>query len=114
MDILPYNEKNREGWKTYPMRIQGSRLSRCCRKPTLLTQSMSGGFVTQNCSACGSKNAFTQTEFKDLNLWVSCPKCRKQMLASYPIVSNNYGFICEQCNVTILLASILPDWNALI
>ena len=40
-------------WKEYPVRISGLKESSCCKSPTVLVQSMEGGFVTRNCWKCG-------------------------------------------------------------
>src|SRR4051794_2367239 len=45
-----------EGWKSYPVRVCGPRPSACHGKPTLLVQSMAGGFVSANCCECGEKH----------------------------------------------------------
>ena len=61
MRIIPYDDKTKAGWKSYPVRIQGTRA--CCNQPTLLVQSMSGGFVTQNCTKCETINTLRENEF---------------------------------------------------
>jgi NAD-dependent SIR2 family protein deacetylase len=44
---------------------------------------MEGGFVSANCSECGAKDKSNVTldDVRDLNLWVSCPKCKSRMAA---------------------------------
>jgi ribosomal protein S27E len=99
-------------WKTYPVRVIGPRFSRCCSKPTLLVQSMTGGFVTANCSACGNKETLALGEFKQLGLWVSCPRCKKRMNTFD--AWGNYAYSCDACDIYILLADILPRWEDLL
>src|SRR5690349_16404784 len=112
MQIIPYDENTKSGWKSYPIRVQGQIKSPCCAFPTLLVESMPGGFVTQNCSKCGEYMTPSEEEFENLDLWVSCPRCRRRM--SSQMVAKNYGFVCKQCAVAILLASILPRWRELV
>jgi len=101
----------RELWKRYPARISTGSLSRCCRQPMVLVQAMEGGFVTQNCSACGTQDRVSEDEFLRLSLWVACPECRKPMVKE--IVRKNYAFSCEACEGYIKLASLLPRWEDL-
>ncbi len=112
MKIIPYDLETKAGWKSYPVRIQGVGKSNCHNQPRLLVQSMEGGFVTQNCSACGQFNTLSDAEWRLLDLWVACPECRKRMRAG--MVAKNYGFICPGCDIAITLASILPRWEDLI
>jgi hypothetical protein len=48
---LPIDDAIREVWKKYPVRISGLKESRCHGKPTILVQSMQGGYVSRKCSA---------------------------------------------------------------
>ncbi len=109
-----------KSWKSYPIRISGPRLSRCHAKPTLLVQSMKGGFITANCSECGDKDTINHTEFLKLPLWVSCPRCKKQMarallsrIKGNSRLAGNYGFACSSCSIYLLLADLLPYWDDL-
>ena len=104
-----YENDQLENWKTYPVRICGPHLSECHQVPTLLVQSMGGGFVTANCSVCGAKDDVTDAGFDSLELWVSCPKCRKKMSASK--FHNNYGYSCDDCELFVRLADLLPHWS---
>lgn len=109
---LGLGSKEREYVPLAQLRVMGPHKSSCCRKPMLLVQSSSGGFVTSNCSQCGKSRTLGYQEFFDLDLWVSCPKCRKRMEAA--IVDSNYGFVCSECNWRCYLASLLPMWNELV
>ena len=110
-----YDPKMQEGWKSYPVRLITSTLSPCCQKPRLLVQSMAGGFVTQNCSECNGHTTINPKEFKQLNIYVSCPNqtCRRQMQAGYlpPPDDPNYGFTCHECQLYIWLADLLPHYT---
>ena len=113
MDIIEVEMVKNDNWKLYPIRIPGGETSKCCNKPTLLVQSMKGGFVTRNCFGCGSSDTLSNNSFLyELDLWISWPECRKRMVAS--IIESNYGFVCYTCKVGITLASMLPTWEELI
>ena len=106
---------DRKDWQHVPlaqMRLLGPGTSYCHKSPKLLVQSMKGGFVTANCSVCGSSSSVGEQEFYDLDLWVSCPKCRKRMTATK--LWSNYGFECPECKWRCLLASLLPQWDELV
>jgi hypothetical protein len=113
MGRFSYDEQLLQQWKSYPVRVVGPRDSRCCLKPTLLVQSMGGGFVSANCSECDSKQTLTQSEFTNLGLWVNCPNCRKRML-TWEDPHKNYAYQCAECQIFILLADILPHWEDLL
>lgn len=75
---------------------------------------MEGGFVTADCADCGqkAKTTLSYKEFLDLKLWVSCPKCLKQMKSCWVTKKEqNYGYECEQCQIDIWLSDLLPDWR---
>jgi hypothetical protein len=109
MRVYPYNNEIKACWKSYPVRIQGNRI--CHSLPTVLVESMGGGFVTQNCIKCNSKYTLSFEEFKNLEIFVSCPECKEYM--SSDIVNKNYSFVCKKCDLSIPLASILPKWDGL-
>jgi DNA-directed RNA polymerase subunit M/transcription elongation factor TFIIS len=70
---------------------------------------MDGGFVTANCSECGSSKTnqpLKEAEFKRLGVWVGCPRCSKCM--EPVLIATNYVFACKNCGVYIKLASLLP------
>ena len=74
---------------------------------------MEGGFVTQNCSSCGKPETLSAHEFQNrLDLWLSCPHCKRRMRVA-TVSTANYGYSCEDCEVTVRLASILPRWEDL-
>src|SRR6266446_3121222 len=75
MRLLPADPAIRGVWKTFPVRFEGPRVSRCCSWPTVLVQSMDGGFVTSNCSKCGKYETLSRAEFDDLAIWMACPEC---------------------------------------
>src|SRR5579883_963001 len=105
-----------EGWKGYPVRLLGPRMSECHGEPTLLVQSMPGGFVTANCSACGKKYTLKEHEFRRLQLWISCPRCKRQMSPDRlsrinSQASGNYGYVCSKCQIYVLLTDLLPRWE---
>lgn len=107
-----YSKSDQDSWKSYPIRLTTSRVSRCHDKPEVLVQSMEGGFVTANCIQCGKSDTLSQDEFKKLAVLVACPECRKAMRADYvPDSSKNYGYCCESCSVYIWLADLLPHWE---
>lgn len=97
-------------WKIYPVRIPGASLSRCHSEPTILVQSMEGGFVTRNCPACGNPETLPQRTFlHEIDLWVACPQCKGRMAPG--IVDRNYAFACDKCQVSIDLSDLLPRWS---
>lgn len=115
-DDFKWDEQTRKGWKSYPVRIVGPRCSKCCDTATLLVESKEDGFVTANCSKCGKKGYLTKDEFHQLNLWVSCPKCKKRMEADMvenSFSSETYGYKCEHCKATMYLSALLPRWEDL-
>ncbi len=102
----------REMWKIYPVRIEGRSTSTCHGQPTLLVQSMEGGFVTRNCPVCGRSQTVPEEVFlKDLDLWVACPECKQRMLRR--VILKNYALVCERCDVFVKLAELLPHWSDL-
>jgi len=69
---LPVEENIRAIWKKYPVRISGLKDSRCHGKPTVLVQSMDGGFVTHNCPERDGYESLPEMDFRRLGLWVAC------------------------------------------
>lgn len=95
-------------WKTYPVRITHPHFI-CCGEPTILVQSMDGGFITHNCLICGKKHALTNEDFlKKLNLWVSC-RCGERM--NPEIIRKSYGYRCVKCQIGLKLSDLLPKWD---
>lgn len=106
------------GWKSFPVRIRGTRLSKCHKETTLLVKSKSRGYVSQNCSTCGQLDTITFEEIRELALWVSCPECRREMtlqqlseIKGEKLASANYGYSCSYCLHYLLLADLLPEWD---
>jgi endogenous inhibitor of DNA gyrase (YacG/DUF329 family) len=108
--IYPIDPNVLKFWKSYPVRFPGGSVSACCNEPTVLVQSMSGGFVTRNCPKCGTKDTLPEDVFlRKLDIWVACPSCRRRMEPT--IIDKNYGFICRSCELGIYLAALLPRWQ---
>lgn len=112
MRELPVDASFREIWKKYPLRISGMNRSSCHRLPTVLVQSMEGGFVTRNCPSCGGPELLSEADFLSLGLWVACPGCRQPMTPGR-VPHSNYGYVCEPCANYIKLAALLPRWTDL-
>lgn len=92
-----------------PLRIEGLRRSSCCSWPTVLVQSMKGGFVTQNCTKCGKPHSLSEHAFFHLlRCAVDCPNCGDRMYKDF--VGYNYGFKCPTCNSALSLAILVPWW----
>ena len=113
MEEYPVDPKVRGIWKIYPVRVLGRSISDCCGEPTLLVQSMEGGFVTRNCSRCGQYTTLPERVFKnEIDLWVACPKCKGRMKPEV-LPDKNYGFVCTPCDICIKLSDLLPRWEDL-
>jgi hypothetical protein len=118
MSLHKFTPAELAGWKTYPVRVGGPRLSKCHQAPTLLVESMEGGFVTANCSKCGGKDVLRLEEFQGLGLWVGCPLCRASMnsqllskISGSAVGAGNYGYTCFGCRICIYLSDLLPRWE---
>ena len=111
--ILTIDPKVRDIWRFYPLRIPGKSSCPKCGAPSLLVQSMSGGFVTRNCpNACSYETLPKQVFMNELDLWIACPECKCRMEAGI-VPDANYGFVCTKCNVAIRLCDLLPRWEDL-
>ena len=99
-------------WKDTPIRFKGPSPSSCCHWPTVLVQSMSGGFVRQNCTKCGyGTRLVREYDFLyRLDCVVVCPYCRHAMYREV-LWDKNYGFVCHDCRIGLWLAAIVPDWS---
>lgn len=109
--ILP----NDPTWKQAPFRIYGPSISSCCHQPSIIVQSRSGGFVTQNCTNCGYRYEYLG-EFDYINevaFLIKCPYCL-QTTCREVLPDKNYGFACHDCNIGLRLAAIIPDYEDLI
>ena len=108
--LIPAEPNLRDVWKTFPARFEGPSRSACCKWPTVLVQSMDGGFVTSNCFKCGKKETLSNADFLErVRIWVACPQCDDPMYRQ--MIDKNYGFVCLTCEVGIRLADLLPRWN---
>ena len=112
MKELPVDDAIRGIWKKYPVRISGLKDSRCHGKPTVLVQSLDGGFVTRNCPECGGFESLPEIDFYRLGLWVACPDCQQPMIPQR-VPNSNYGYVCEKCQSYLKLAALLPRWTDL-
>jgi predicted Zn finger-like uncharacterized protein len=110
MTELPLDDSVTEVWKSFPLRITDGSKSECCGFPVVLVQSMDGGFVTRNCPSCSARYSLSDDSFRALAIWVACPRCRLPMEAGR-LPYSNYGYLCQSCQVSIRLASLLPRWT---
>lgn len=96
-------------WKQSPIRIKGPSQSWCCSWPTIIVQSMTRGFVTQNCTRCGRSRKLPKDVFLyHLDCVVQCWQCHDAMYREV-LPDKNYGLVCHDCNVSVWLAAIVPD-----
>jgi len=112
MRIHPLDPELRGLWKSYPVRIPGGSDCGRCNEETVLVQSMNGGFVTRNCPQCNSPTTLPEATFRQLQLWVACPKCKRRMSPSI-LPDRNYGYTCDECNIGIPLFELVPKWEEL-
>ena len=112
MKEFPLDPQIRETWKKYPLRLSDGSKSTCCGLPTVLVQSMEGGFVTRNCPRCAKKDTLPEDVFISLDLRVACPEC-KQPMEPGRLPYTNYGYRCDRCDLGIKLADLLPRWTDL-
>lgn len=88
-----------EEWRRYPVRAVFGACDRC-GEPTILVQSMDGGYITRNCSNCGRIHTPTERMFfGKLELWVVCPECRRKMEKAR--IYSNYGYDCSHCDIAL-------------
>ena len=113
MRIYPPDSATLRAWKSTPLRVNGPGRSSCCSWPTVLAQSMQGGYVTANCTKCGRKNTLSNADFLNrVELNVACPECGQRMYRDF--IDKNYGLICCECQTGIRLADILPHWSQIV
>jgi len=112
MESIQIGSTIREFWRVYPVRISGHSTCRSCNEQTVLVQSMEGGFVTRNCPTCGLSQKLPKHIFRELDLWVACPRCKKRMEPDV-LVDKNYGYVCRACHVSIALFELLPRYQDL-
>jgi len=113
MKSYPISDKIRGFWKSYPLRIPGNSVCDSCSQETVLVQSMKGGYVTRNCPDCNSPETLPKTIFlEELDLYVACPECKLRMDAEV-LPDKNYGYICDDCEISIALFELLPRYEDL-
>ena len=112
MREYPIDERVREAWKLFPLRLSDGTKSDCCGLPVVLVQSMEGGFVTRNCPRCNQYESLSEATFLSLDLWVSCPECRRPMEPGR-LAYANYGYTCKACSLGIRLSALLPRYEDL-
>ena len=93
------------------LRIMTGQKCYLCQEPMIVVQSMSGGFITQNCTKCNTSKSVSKAGFYELaeSVYVSCPDCRKRMGSS--MVRKNYGFCCDGCGRSYELAALAPHYS---
>ena len=114
MQRYEVEESQRASWNDYPVRIKGMRECGDCGSPMLLVRWSQGGFVKEICSACRNDTTLSDGDFVAIGreLYVECPKCRKEMSVDTEGRDHgNYAFLCEPCELLLLLADLIPNWN---
>lgn len=112
MKMYPVDPELRKFWKIYPVRIPGGSMCHHCHEETVLVQSAGGGFVTRNCPKCNKLETLPEQTFKELHLWVACPRCKGRMSTTI-LPDKNYGYVCKNCNIGIPLYALLPKYDDL-
>lgn len=102
----------RINWRAYPVRVPGGSLCPTCRTETVLVQSLDGGFVTRNCPSCDHFSTVPEAVFRQLELWVACPACRRRMEPTV-LADRNYGYLCANCDGGLRLCELLPRYQDL-
>jgi hypothetical protein len=87
------------------LKLNAKSLSRCCREKTIIVLSRAGGYLTQNCSKCGTPDSLKMSELPDL----SCGRCRGRLQAC--LRDKNYEYFCPTCNSYFELATFVPPWS---
>lgn len=87
------------------LELYGS-VSRCCFRPSQIVVSRDGGFVSQNCTACGRSRKISLTELPKL----VCKHCRRPMKKCVKL-NKNYAYTCSSCGRSVELRSIIPHWS---
>lgn len=80
--------------------------SPCCHAVNVLVASRSGGFVTQNCNACGTPQPINIPELPEL-------RCKKCTVAVSKFINsrNNYAYKCTSCHKEWEVANLVPAWQ---
>jgi hypothetical protein len=81
--------------------------SGCCRAASIIVRSREGGFVTQNCSACGRPRAVTPSELPQR----FCERCESEL--EVVLREKNYTYHCRTCNSFWEVATLVPHWSEL-
>ncbi len=89
--------------------------STCCKARNVIVLSKSGGYLSQNCEACGRK---CDLSFEDIpNL--TCPTCVVPIRPGYSkngvfsatyVRAWNYGYCCSVCGYLVELAALVPPY----
>ncbi len=81
----------------------------CNNDETLIVKSREGGFVTQNCTQCEKPYSISLEELPDL----FCGECDEKLEVFISSLTRNYTYRCHECNTSVELASIVPNWQDL-
>lgn len=112
MRIYPLNQTGRNIWRASPIRIPGGKDCYNCDIPTVIVQSMDGGYVTRNCPRCHSSSSVPEKVFRSLPILVACPECGVHMQPR-TLPDHNYGYVCDRCDVQIPLFELVPHYSEL-
>lgn len=80
--------------------------SSCCHAINVLVRSRPGGFVTQNCNACGKPQPLNLPELPELK----CKEC-KVNVGKFINDLKNYSYKCPSCQKEWQLANLVPAWQ---
>jgi DNA-directed RNA polymerase subunit RPC12/RpoP len=80
--------------------------SPCCHAVNVLVRSRPGGFITQNCTACGKPQPLKLDELPELR----CKECQVA-LGRFENVRKNYSYKCISCQREWELANLVPAWH---
>ena len=86
--------------------LHSQTTSPCCHAVNVLVRSRSGGFVTQNCNACGIPQPLRLPELPPLK----CKNCQV-VLRKFVNGLQNYSYQCATCQKEWQLADLVPPWH---
>ena len=90
--------------------IVAIRPSKCSNAPSLLVASRHGGFIAQDCLACGTRSEYVhEQEIPDLE----CTGCRLPRGIEPKVIDKNYWYECTRCRRQWMIAEIVPVWSEL-
>lgn len=91
------------------LELNGKYLSKCHNMPTLLVQSRSSGFVTQDCTylGCGHSYIIGISELPTL----FCSTCHEEIYPSQDKPSKPYYYECASCGQRWPLHTLIPYWD---